>query len=389
MNSPVSAGIANALFTAPSAGVTAGGSPQCFAENVEGIDFSQLLSSEKLMPELMELLKSRIPPEDFARLEEMLESGNDLPLPAILGLFQEVLANNPAPTGTPVEEVLSNPLPDETAGGIPPGGRPTATAEEALSRLLQMSKHSSARENPSLSGQTDVTGAAKGLSPEDQEALKDILRQVSAMRPAVSGEAVSTTLKPAGVGSETLLTAAANLEAGVSGGLQSPAVAGVVSNLSSTPTSGAHQTPPAITIPPGDKGWDQAMGERILWMVGRDLQAASVNIKPPHLGPLNIQISIQNDQASVNFTAQHGVVKDALEAAIPRLREMLAENNIQLVNVDVSHRDPGGRGETADLYQGRRDGNPDQYLFSDDVESEAESTLVHYYRSDGLLDDYA
>ncbi len=382
MNSPVSAGIVNTLFTAPSAGQAGGVSSQLFTE---GVDFSQLLSSEKLMPELMELLKSRMPAEEFARLEEMLESGNGLPLPAILGLFQEVLESNPAPSGGPTDEVLTNLQPGETTAVVPPGTRPTA--EEALARLLQMSKQS-ARGNAPLSGQTGVKGASDGSPQDDQDALREILRQVSAVRPTVSGETVSATMKPAVTPTETLVTAAANLEAGISGGLQSPAVGGV-SSTASTPTPGAQQTLPTITIPPGDKGWDQAMGERILWMVGKDLQAASVNIKPPHLGPLNIQISIQNDQASVNFTAQHGVVKDALEAAIPRLREMLAENNIQLVNVDVSHRDPGGRGETADLYQGRRDRGPDQYLFGDDAESETESTLFRYYRSDGLLDDYA
>jgi flagellar hook-length control protein FliK len=172
---------------------------------------------------------------------------------------------------------------------------------------------------------------------------------------------------------------------------QSPA-AGVVSTLTATASSAsasALPTLPAVTVPPGDKGWSQAMGARILWMVGRDLQAASVNIKPPNLGPLHIQISIQNEQATVNFTAQHGVVKEALEAAVPRLREMLAENNIQLVNVDVNQRGEGGRGEAADPYQERREADQGRFGHADGVEESETDEHLRYYRSDRLLDDYA
>jgi flagellar hook-length control protein FliK len=374
MNGPVTTGIAHFLMAGTATGQTGGNGLQSSADSVEGIDFSQILSGEKLTPELMELLKSRLAPEEFARLEEMLESGNGLPLAAILGLFPEVLEANAGVADS----------------GVPSSQSP-AGGNDQLAKLLQEAKALS-RQNPAFSALKGEGADNPALTAEELVTLKDILRQALSARPETApGEQVaSAVLRSApGAAGEAALNLAANLEAGISNMAQSPAVGGIAALAATASTSAsAPPTLPAVTVPPGDKGWSQAMGERILWMVGRDLQAASVNIKPPNLGPLHIQISIQNDQATVNFTAQHGVVKEALEAAVPRLREMLAENNIQLVNVDVNQRGQGERGEAADPYQERRDAASGQFTHSDAPEAESDEPL-RYYRSDRLLDDYA
>jgi flagellar hook-length control protein FliK len=364
----------NFLMAATAPGQSVASGLELSVEGMEGVEFSQLLLGEKLTPELMELLRSRLAPEEFARLEEMMESGNGLPLAAIFGLFPDVLEASMAADENGVS-----------------GSQSLVSGNDQLAKLLQEAKALS-RQNPALSGRTGG-GDSAPLSAEEQATLKEILRQALAARPgSAPGEQVSALARStAGVAGEVALTAAANIEAGLSNMAQSPTV-GIISTPAAATTAGTAAstlpTLPAVTVPPGDKGWSQAMGERILWMVGRDLQAASVNIKPPNLGPLHIQISIQNEQATVNFTAQHGVVKEALEAAIPRLREMLAENNIQLVNVDVNQRGEGGRGEAADPYQENRGTHDDSIVRRDGVEAETEKPL-RYYRSDRLLDDYA
>jgi flagellar hook-length control protein FliK len=83
-------------------------------------------------------------------------------------------------------------------------------------------------------------------------------------------------------------------------------------------------------------GWDQAMGERLVWMVKGDQQTAELKLSPPNLGPLEVKLSIKHDQANVSFVSHHAAVRDALEAAIPRLRDMLAQESVTLNNVDVS-----------------------------------------------------
>lgn len=91
-----------------------------------------------------------------------------------------------------------------------------------------------------------------------------------------------------------------------------------------------------IPVPVQQAGWDQAVGERVQWMVGQNIQGAELRLNPAHLGPMEVRLSVQHDQASVVFTAQQGMVREALEAAVPRLREMLGESGLQLVNVDIS-----------------------------------------------------
>ncbi|MCA1806068.1 MAG: flagellar hook-length control protein FliK [Xanthomonadaceae bacterium] len=92
----------------------------------------------------------------------------------------------------------------------------------------------------------------------------------------------------------------------------------------------------AVAVPLGQAGWDRALGEQVQWMVGNRLQGAEIRLNPAHLGPMEVRIQMQNDQANITFTAQHGVAREALEAAIPRLREMLGESGLQLNNVTVS-----------------------------------------------------
>jgi flagellar hook-length control protein FliK len=139
----------------------------------------------------------------------------------------------------------------------------------------------------------------------------------------------------------------------------------------------------------GAEGWGQAMGDRIMWMLGKGVQAASIRINPPHLGPIQVQLSVQNDQANVQMLVQHGVVKEALEAAMPRLREMLNESNLNLVNVDVSHRESPDQSSSSALFSQDQREQMEQFLQDQELASNVEEKEPRYYRSTGLLDDYA
>ncbi|VAW74694.1 hypothetical protein MNBD_GAMMA13-794, partial [hydrothermal vent metagenome] len=86
----------------------------------------------------------------------------------------------------------------------------------------------------------------------------------------------------------------------------------------------------------GQADWDQSVGERVQWMVGQKMQAAQVKLNPANLGPMEVRIQIQNDQASIQFSAHNAAVREALEAALPRLRDMFEASGVELTNVDVS-----------------------------------------------------
>lgn len=86
----------------------------------------------------------------------------------------------------------------------------------------------------------------------------------------------------------------------------------------------------------GTTAWGQALGEKIVWMAAGAQQTASLTLNPPNLGPLQIVLNISNDQATASFFSAQPEVRQALEAAFPRLREMMNEAGIQLGQATVS-----------------------------------------------------
>jgi len=86
----------------------------------------------------------------------------------------------------------------------------------------------------------------------------------------------------------------------------------------------------------GTTAWGQALGDKLVWMAAGAQQTASLTLNPPNLGPLQIVLNISNDQATASFFSAQPEVRQALEAAFPRLREMMNEVGIQLGQATVS-----------------------------------------------------
>jgi flagellar hook-length control protein FliK len=86
----------------------------------------------------------------------------------------------------------------------------------------------------------------------------------------------------------------------------------------------------------GTPAWDNQVGQKIIWMVAGKEQSASLTLNPPDLGPMQVVLNVTNDQATVTFTAAQPEVRQALENAMPKLREMMGENGIALGNATVN-----------------------------------------------------
>jgi hypothetical protein len=93
---------------------------------------------------------------------------------------------------------------------------------------------------------------------------------------------------------------------------------------------------PAMTRPLTHPAWNQEMGERIVWMNNQGISSAEIKMNPQNMGPITVRIDMNQDQATIAFTAQNSDVRTALEASIPKLREMLNSQNVNLADVNVS-----------------------------------------------------
>lgn len=104
---------------------------------------------------------------------------------------------------------------------------------------------------------------------------------------------------------------------------------------------------PAIIKPLAHPDWSRDMGDRIIWMNNKAIPAAEIKLNPQHLGPISVRIDINQDQATITFSAQHGAVREALEASIPRLREMMSAQQLNLVEVNISQHSTSDQGRSS------------------------------------------
>ncbi|MBK1648662.1 flagellar hook-length control protein FliK [Rhabdochromatium marinum] len=74
---------------------------------------------------------------------------------------------------------------------------------------------------------------------------------------------------------------------------------------------------------------------------------AELKLHPPSLGAMEVRVSLDIDKAHVHFVSTNPVVRDVLEAAMPRLREALAQDGLALGDASVSDQPPQPHDEAA------------------------------------------
>lgn len=87
---------------------------------------------------------------------------------------------------------------------------------------------------------------------------------------------------------------------------------------------------------PGKAGWDQAISQKVVWMLGAGEQSATLTLNPPDLGPLQVVIHVHNNQADTTFMSDNAQVRQALEDGMANLRDKMSESGIQLGQANVS-----------------------------------------------------
>lgn len=86
----------------------------------------------------------------------------------------------------------------------------------------------------------------------------------------------------------------------------------------------------------------QQLSEKVRWMVNSRNLSAEIRLDPPDLGGMNIKVNLSGDSASVSFVVQSQQAREALDQAVPRLREMLEEQGIELGQSSVEQDSSGG-----------------------------------------------
>ncbi len=122
-------------------------------------------------------------------------------------------------------------------------------------------------------------------------------------------------------------------------------------------TPHAPATLPALPVNTGvgHPGWSAELGQRMVWLANQEIREAKIQLNPRHLGPIDVRIVYSDaQQLSVSFNAQNPAAREALDAALPRLREMFEQQGLNLADASVSQesfagQQRGAEGDADDL----------------------------------------
>ena len=118
--------------------------------------------------------------------------------------------------------------------------------------------------------------------------------------------------------------------------------AAALQQLTSTPTSSStDSTPPAtlrVQAPVDSADFPQGVADRVSFAVDNNWSSAKLQVNPPQLGPIDLQIAVQGDHAQVMMSTHSAVTREALESSLPKLKEMLGSQGFTQVSVDISQR---------------------------------------------------
>lgn len=117
-----------------------------------------------------------------------------------------------------------------------------------------------------------------------------------------------------------------------------------LSQALSTPAATARPvtaTAPGQALNPQAGNFSEAVVDKVMWMSSQNLKTADIQMEPAQLGKLEVRIDMTQDQTQVTFASPHADVREALDNGSQRLRELFAQQGMNLANVNVSDQSSG------------------------------------------------
>ncbi|WP_086480818.1 flagellar hook-length control protein FliK [Oceanospirillum sanctuarii] len=328
------------------------------AEAVEG-DSSVIALTEKDQGQLLKELKSEdLSGEDFlAKLEQVLKA-QGISLDDLKALMEE----NDILSADKFDQLLNDPeaLIAQLQQAIKPGSDLSAQLKDLglqadvaarLSAAMnsRIQQDSAPRFADVLKAEANASQQAGNLVSQllqEQGAGKDseagfdkdrLFEQLLAQKtadPSAKASGFAGIMLKEGVGSNLLGTAGVGAGAAAVGSAEGLHGLAQRSGLNAQ----AQNLPqlPVLRGLPGQPGATEALNERIMMMRSKGIQTAEIRLDPPDLGSLEVRVRVSGDTTTIQFHSPNPSVREALEAQVNRLREMMEGAGVNLGQVDVS-----------------------------------------------------
>ncbi|WP_286220205.1 flagellar hook-length control protein FliK [Marinobacter apostichopi] len=92
----------------------------------------------------------------------------------------------------------------------------------------------------------------------------------------------------------------------------------------------------SIDTPVGQADWGDKLVGKLSWLTARNMSVAEIHLTPADLGPMEVKVRVQNEQANITVHSANPIVREQLEQQSHRLRDMLGEQGLNLARFDVS-----------------------------------------------------
>lgn len=238
-------------------------------------------------------------------------------------------------------------------------------------------------------GKIDVTTSESTLTARGTAEFVEQNSKESVMTNSVLSETAAVDDRPAKFAA---LTAAAQNTENISSKTVS---ADTIPSSMAVPAGNLHTAPirhdVSLSVPTSirDQSWASDFGQKIVWLAGNDKQSAQITLNPPQMGPIEVSLSLDKGSASASFTSANSEVRNALETAMPKLREMFASAGIELGQTNVSAESFRQQAENGNANGGSSQWRSDNAILVADSAISPSARTFGGQRGNGLVDIFA
>lgn len=261
----------------------------------------------------------------------------------------------PAPAAATTGDTAASSTLEQT-GGL------ASLAADAMGKDTVQSVAFSARDHSRLSAATDAGSADDFKTESGAESGDKLKAEFSTELSSNASDAANTRasqragVAPAGSTASEVRASSDNapmLKPALAESLFSETVNGTGSPQAFAAASAAAGTSPVnlanasatavayLAAPLHASQWPEGFGQHMLWMARNEHQMASLSLNPPDLGPVRVTLSIADGQASASFISLQPEVRQAIQDAVPRLKELFADVGLPLQQASVGSGDAG------------------------------------------------
>jgi len=92
-----------------------------------------------------------------------------------------------------------------------------------------------------------------------------------------------------------------------------------------------------IKTPVNQPGFAKEVGQTVQWAIGKNLSTVDIRVNPESFGPMNMRLVQKGQQVQLVIRTQDEASANLLTQALGGLKEVLAQNGLQLNQVQIQH----------------------------------------------------